>query len=100
MNAKPSYVVHALEKMPRLAIYAAYLSSERDEFRKPLVSYVREWSFVEPMTTGDDLREMGLRPSPAYGRILTALRDAWLDGEVDSAAEEQAYLAELIAEVE
>jgi len=100
MNAKPSYVVHALEKMPRLAIYAAYLSSERDEFRKPLVSYVREWSFVEPMTTGDDLREMGLRPSPAYGSILTALRDAWLDGEVDSVEAEKAYLAELIAEVE
>jgi tRNA nucleotidyltransferase (CCA-adding enzyme) len=100
VDAKPSKIVHVLEKKPRLAIYSVYLVNEEDKFRKPLETYVREWSSVEPKTTGDDLRDMGLRPSPAYGRILTALRDAWLDGKVDSIEAEKTYLAELVSEIE
>ncbi len=100
VEAKPSQVVHVLERVPRLAIYAVYLINEGDQFSKPLVSYIKDWSTVEPETTGDDLREMGLRPSPAYGRILKALRDAWLDGEVDTLEEEKAYLTELVEKVQ
>jgi tRNA nucleotidyltransferase (CCA-adding enzyme) len=99
VDAKPSEVVHVLEKTPRLAIYTAYLVNEQDELRKSLVSYVREWSSVRPQTSGDDLREMGLRPSPAYSHILRALRDAWLDGEVDSIEAEKTYLAKLVSEI-
>lgn len=100
VNASPSAVVHVLEKLPKLAIFAAYLVNQQDALRKPLLSYVREWSCVQPETTGDDLREMGLPPSPAYGRILTALRDAWLDGDVKTQKEEQALLEALVSEVE
>jgi tRNA nucleotidyltransferase (CCA-adding enzyme) len=100
VGAPPSEVVHVLDKTPRLAVFAAYLINKTDNLRKPLLSYVMEWSSVEPITTGDDLREMGLPPSPAYGRILTALRDAWLDGKINSTEEEQLYLGVLISEVE
>jgi hypothetical protein len=62
--------------------------------------YITKWIEVEPATTGDDLRKMGLKPSPAYGQILTALRDAWLDGEINSTAQEKKLLNELLAEIE
>jgi hypothetical protein len=43
---------------------------------------------------------MGLRPSPAYGQILSALRSAWLDGDIQTYEEEQALLNQLISQYE
>ena len=100
VGAEPSDVVHALEKAPRLSLYAAYLVNREPKFREPLWQFVSQWADITPHTTGDDLREMGLRPSPAYGRILTALRDAWVDGEIKSKQEEEALLKQLVSEVE
>ncbi|MFW5713706.1 MAG: CBS domain-containing protein [Brevefilum sp.] len=99
LGAKPSEIVHAFEKAPRLALYAAFLVNDQPKFREPIWQFVSQWTEVSPYTTGDDLREMGLRPSPAYGRILTTLRDAWLDGEIQSKEEEQALLDKLVSEV-
>ncbi len=99
-GASPSTVVNILEGAPCLAIYAVYLNIENPEFKELLRMYVTAWADVEPVTTGDDLRKMGLKPSPAYGQILRALRDAWLDGEVETVEEEKQLLAELVSEVE
>ncbi|MEO6062027.1 MAG: hypothetical protein ABIQ99_08825 [Thermoflexales bacterium] len=54
------------------------------------------WRHVRPVTTGDDLRARGLRPGPEYARILGRLRDAWLDGEIQSAEDEALLLDRLI----
>lgn len=99
-DTPPSSVVHALDPAPHLAIYAAYLVNPPDDLREILWRYVNKWSKIEPGTSGEDLRNMGLKPSPAYSRILTALRDAWLDGKINTPLEEQALLAKLISEVE
>jgi tRNA nucleotidyltransferase (CCA-adding enzyme) len=99
-GAQPSAVVHELEGVPCVAIYAVYMVTEEPESRKLLRMYVTKWVDVEPITSGDDLRNMGLKPSPAYGQILDALRDAWLDGEIDNVEEEKQVLAELVSEVE
>lgn len=100
VGAKPSEIVHALEKAPRLSLFAAYTVNEATKFREPLWRFISQWADVTPHTTGNDLREMGLPPSPAYGRILTALRDAWIDGEIQSKQEEEALLNKLAAEIE
>ena len=99
-GVSPSVVVHEIEDTPRLAIYAVYLINSDPELRELLRMYITKWIGVEPATTGDDLRELGLKPSPAYGQILTALRDAWLDGEVESVEDEKKLLAELLAEIQ
>ncbi len=98
VDEQPSVVVRKLEKIPRLAIYAACLSSTNEQHCELLHRYVREWASVDLHTTGDDLRAMGLPQSPAYGEILAALRDAWLDGEVKSVDDEKQRLSKLIAE--
>ncbi len=99
-DSSPSAAVHELEGAPRLAIYAVYLINADPELRALLRMYITKWIDVEPVTTGNDLREMGLKPSPAYGQILTALRDAWLDGEINSAAQEKQLLKELLSEID
>jgi len=100
MGAQPSTVVHELEGAPCLTIYALYLVNTDPGLRELLHMYVTKWRDIEPVTSGDDLRKMGLRPSPAYGQILRALRDAWLDGEVETVEEEKQLLTELVSEVE
>jgi tRNA nucleotidyltransferase (CCA-adding enzyme) len=94
----PSAVVRELGKVTRTALFAAYLITPDEGMRDLLHTYVAQWSTVEPGISGEDLRAMGLRPSPAYGRILATLRDAWLDGKIDSPAEEAALLQDLLAE--
>ena len=50
-----------------------------------------------PLVTGDDLRELGLTPGPAFKRILDRVREAQLDGTVqtrDAAAEMAGRLAD------
>ncbi len=100
LDAQPSIIVQTLEKMPRMALYAEYLVTPNDKMRGLLWEYVNHWAMIEPLTTGDDLRQLGLPPSPAYGQILSALRDAWLDGAVRSMDEEQALLQKLLSELD
>jgi tRNA nucleotidyltransferase (CCA-adding enzyme) len=99
VNAKTSDFVHELDPVSRLAIYGVFLSNPNETLQNRILTYIRRWSKVEPHTTGDDLRKMGLPPSPAYGQILKALRDAWLDNELDSVEEEQALLKQLISDL-
>lgn len=99
-DAKPSAVVHACENVPRLAIYAAYLVCPDRAVREKLWLYASQWAGIKPESTGYDLRQMGLRPSPAYGQILARLRDAWVDGEIHTAEEEIALRSRLVAEAQ
>jgi len=54
--------------------------------------------YIKTTITGDDLLDMGLPPGPLFGKLLTRLREAWLDGEITNHTEERAYLERLIAE--
>jgi tRNA nucleotidyltransferase (CCA-adding enzyme) len=51
---------------------------------------------VRPFTTGKDLQALGLPPSPRYAAILSALKQAWLDGQVKSEVEEKVLLQKLL----
>ena len=39
---------------------------------------------------------MGIKPGPVYGKVLTQLRDAHLDGLVKTETEERAFIEKLI----
>lgn len=97
-EAKPSQVVHICENAPRLAIYAAHLVEPDEAIKAQLWNYASQWAAVEPVLTGNDLKALGLAPSPAFGEILSALRDAWLDGEIHSAEQERALAERLVSE--
>lgn len=50
-----------------------------------------------PLISGDDLRPLGIPSGPAYRRILDTVRDAQLDGQIDSPAAALALAARLAA---
>ena len=94
--ALPSQVTKACRPFaPRTFLTArAYLTDEAAINR--LTQFVTEWRHVKTILTGDDLRQMGLKPGPAYGRLLDALLTARLDGQIESEADERALLVEHI----
>ena len=95
---KPSKATAFLEKLSNLAIYAVYLDLENLEQRGLLSRYLSSWQHVSPQTSGVDLQDRGLPPGPRYSEILRALREAWLDGEINTVQEERELLEQLIAE--
>jgi tRNA nucleotidyltransferase (CCA-adding enzyme) len=48
-----------------------------------------------PCLTGRDIEEMGYRPGPLYGRILTALRQARWEGKLRTREEEVRFIREV-----
>ncbi len=64
--------------------------------RRAVVSYVRRWKHVMPEVKGNDLAELGLRPSRAYTEILSELRAAKLDGKVKNRDEEMKLARKLV----
>ena len=81
-----------MDKHSPLAVYAVYLVKRKAQ----LADYLKTWRRVKPTINGEDLKKLGLAPGPAYKRILSTLRAAWLDGEVKNAREEETLLSELI----
>ena len=95
-NAKLSMIASRLEDVPSLAIYAVFLAARDDKLCNNIQAYLNRLIMIRPVITGDDLRERGLAPGPIYKRILGAIRDGWLDGKIENAAQEETYLNELI----
>lgn len=88
---KPSQWTFYLEDLPSISVYAVYLMRMEPALREYLV----HWRKVKPTITGNDLKERGLEPGPRYAEILRQLRAAWLDGEVQSKAQELMLLEKL-----
>jgi tRNA nucleotidyltransferase (CCA-adding enzyme) len=57
-----------------------------------------ELRHVQPVVDGEYLMSLGLKPSPLFSKLLNAVRDARLDGEVQTMEEEQALIARLLDE--
>jgi len=98
-ESSPSQVVHQLENYAEWAIRAALLGLNDDEAaRQTLARYWQTWRHVRPFSTGHDLKALGLPSGKQYRRILEALRDARLEGQIGSAEEEAVLRERLVAE--
>ncbi|MBC8506790.1 MAG: CBS domain-containing protein [Anaerolineales bacterium] len=96
MNQKPSAISNNLAKTPALAIYGLHQSTNDLKARQIFEAYAKEWKHISANITGHDLRELGLSPGPTFKKILTELRNAWLDGEISTPKAEKRLLKKLI----
>jgi tRNA nucleotidyltransferase (CCA-adding enzyme) len=95
-NAPPSQITSRLDEVPPAALYLVDLLQPSEEARQILHNYRQTWSKISAHTNGDTLREMQLQPGPHYRWILSALRAAWLDGEIHTIEEEKDLLDSLV----
>ncbi|MBI1855609.1 MAG: CCA tRNA nucleotidyltransferase, partial [Chloroflexi bacterium] len=96
-DLKPSQCVERLNGFPLNAVSAAAFIAQ-GKSRQNLEKYLSEWRHIKPKTTGDDLKNLGIAPGPKYQEILSRLRNAWLDGEVDSENEEKRLIENFLKE--
>jgi tRNA nucleotidyltransferase (CCA-adding enzyme) len=97
---QPSAIYRLLEHYSVPAIFVLWIATKSELVQEQLELYHRKLRFVEPEIDGEYLKAMGLRPGPLFGQILSALRDARLDGEVSSLEEEKALVDKLLAKGE
>lgn len=95
-DARPSTIDGRLKGMSDVVLAATWILAEDHLTRTRLEDYITKWRELRPTTNGHRLRELGLEPGPRYGRILERLRQAWLDGEIQSDAEEETLLKTLL----
>ncbi len=88
-----------LEGVPLTVLWTLYRTVPDPSQRQVLENYVLRWSALQPLTNGDTLRALGVPPGPGYRSLLKSLRDAWLDGKVNTYEHEQALLQELLKEM-
>lgn len=94
---RPSEIAPRLQKLPPTALHAAWLLlHDTPAAQERLRLSMQRWRAIRPCTKGDDLRALGLPPGPRYKRILQRLRGAWIDGDVQTCADEQALLQQLL----
>ncbi len=90
-DAPPSRITRALAPFCTEAVLAAALigtAADRDRAWQ----YLTLWRYAQPAADGNFLRSLGLKPSPLFGKLLSRLRDALLDGEVSSPEAQRALL--------
>ncbi|MFQ5813159.1 MAG: CBS domain-containing protein, partial [Anaerolineae bacterium] len=97
---RPSAIYRLLEHYSGPAIFVLWIATDSEPVRERLELHHRTLRFVEPEIDGEYLKALGLKPSPLFGRILSALRDARLDGKVSNLEEEEAFVEKLLAKSE
>ena len=94
----PSQIVAALDELPLAGAVRPFPGRRELGYTPAYHAGLRHRNgrFVQPHTSGHDLLARHIPPGPVYGQILEQLRAAWLDGQVNSAAEENSLLEGLI----
>jgi len=86
---KNSQIAKLLESLPEeVVLYMA--AKAKDVWKKEkILTFLREWRFIRPAITGEDLKNLGLKPGPIYKVILQEIRDKLVDNELSYDREEQ-----------
>ena len=98
VGLKPSQITERISAFNDIAIRTVLLSEEQDQLTKPLTDYLEVSKHVRVHTTGEELSKRGLHPSPLFDQILTKLKTAWLDGEIDTYEAEIELLEKILSE--
>jgi tRNA nucleotidyltransferase (CCA-adding enzyme) len=96
-NAKLSLIANRLEDVPPIALYANFLAARDEQVCNDFQTYLNRVNTIVPTVTGYDLKARGVPPGPVYKRILSSIRDGWLDGKIENVGQERAYLDELLS---
>lgn len=100
---EPSEVVRLLEQYSLSAVALAFFiyqpaTQAEVAARRELRNYLETYRHVRCSIDGHQMIELGLKPGPLIDRIRDEIRYARVDGNINSAEEEQELARQLIAE--
>jgi tRNA nucleotidyltransferase (CCA-adding enzyme) len=87
-----SQITFALDKLTRNAVIAAYHLTTDSILKQNIKTYFSSWRHIHPLVTGEDLKSLGLIPSPQFKNILQDLRTQKLVNLLPTKQEEIAYI--------
>jgi tRNA nucleotidyltransferase (CCA-adding enzyme) len=95
----PASELHAiLRHMPVEGLLYLMARLDQGDLHRKLARYIYQGRREKADIDGRDLRAMGLKPGPVYGRILQQVLDAKLDGFASGRAAQLALAVELAGE--
>jgi tRNA nucleotidyltransferase (CCA-adding enzyme) len=94
----PSLVYERLQGYHLTALLANSLGSGSATAAEHIELYLNVLRYVKPALDGDDLMRLGVAVGPPVKDILRRLRQARLDGKIDSQAEEEEMVRGIILE--
>jgi tRNA nucleotidyltransferase (CCA-adding enzyme) len=94
-----STLYHLLAPAPDAARLIAWLGLNEEAAGRQIVRFQTDLRHIAPVIDGTYLKQaFQLPPGPIYRLILDALRDARLDGQVTTLAEERALVEQILAQ--
>ena len=94
----PSEVYHLFAPYTGPMLLVFWVATDSAGVRAHLTRYWQEYRHVKPILSGDDLKAMGGKPGRIFGTVLDSLRDAHLDGEISTEAEEREIARRMLGE--
>jgi tRNA nucleotidyltransferase (CCA-adding enzyme) len=91
----PAEIYRLLSGLSDEVLLSLMAKSKGDSVKRQVSAFLTTHQQVKPILTGADLKAMGLKPGPKFKQILDRLLDARLNGEVKTAAEEQAIVCRM-----
>lgn len=92
----PSTIYHTLAPFTPEARFVLSVLTDSDRLHARLSLFEKKLAHVAPTLDGDDLKAMGVPPSPVYRVILERIRDALLDGQIATPEQELAMARRLV----
>jgi tRNA nucleotidyltransferase (CCA-adding enzyme) len=92
---RPSQIVSSLRRLPMECMLFMMAKTSREETRKAVSEYITTLRSIKPLLRGTDLIAMGYQPGPIFTSILSALRDARLDGRISTRQEARELVGKL-----
>ncbi len=91
-NLKNSQILELLEGLPEeVVLYMA--AKAKDGWKKgKILQFLKEWRFLKPSITGNDLKKLGIKPGPIYREILREVRNRVVDGELLNREEQVKFI--------
>lgn len=97
--SRASEVAGFLDGLLETALRAGLIcNSDEHEVKERLERYLNDWRQCRTTIDGKELIRAGLTPGPIFREILDRLRDAWIDGEIESQDQERDLFLKLVKE--
>ncbi len=67
-------------------------ATQNEDIKKAISYYFTQLRQIKPLIKGKDLKDMGIEPGPIYKKVLDAVLEAKLNGELKSYEEEASFV--------
>ena len=89
---KKSETYRTLEPLSREAKLFIMAKTKSEEIKKTISGYITSRDFCKPLTTGEDLKKLGIKEGPIYKEVLERLKDAKIDMNLKTKEEEARFV--------